>query len=218
MRVFKEGETVTKVEVDQMVLNIHKPKFVKYTLKDNEKVYIIPKSTMPRLKFKKNFPNNKIVHDPIQADVFIATDDLGYFGNTSHILFNGNYQHGNGWGYDKDVILVERTVDILNKISAIHYISDGKKPLIRDTDILYKGEIPRIMTDEEYNSIAKMLSSGEKEMMNLGMEMLLGFDHTINEKNYVLLFAQINGTYWIKKSRIFKSILKTLKVKYVNLR
>ena len=62
------------------------------------------------------------------------------------------------------------------------------------------------------------MNSGEKEMMNLGLEMLLGFDHSMNEERYVLILAQTKNSYMLKKSRTFKAIKKTLSLKYVNLR
>lgn len=212
MEKFKVGDKVTLEEIRQLLKGDDR-KFVKRTLQKNEKVFIHPSSKIPRRKFKENYPDNPIVYTIDKADILIGTmyNYIDY-----HSIFLTGIPHS--WSYDSERILDSKTIEKANKVVELHNFNKSDKPLIEDTDILYKGAIPRTMNDNEYETIAKMLGSTDKEMLNLGMEMLLGFDSITNEKNYVLLLAQVRNCYLIKKSRIFNSIKKTLKTKYVNLR
>lgn len=213
MKLYKVGDKITKDEYDKLQ-EYEKDKrltFSNYQLKDGDKVYIDSGSNLSRNKFKKNYPTNKITYIPEEADVFIASNSIFSYVWTS--MFSGP-----SWTTLKGPVTVEyRHLLLINKIVTRNYILRSKKPLISDSDMIYKGEIPRIMTDNEYDTIAKMMGAGDTEMMNLGVEMLLGFDHVINEKNYVLLLALAGNRWRMKKSRLFRSILKTLKTKYVNL-
>ena len=208
---YKVGDKITQVKYNTLNSEVSKIKFTKHTLRMEKKFYS-SKSEMPRLKFKKNYPNNKIVYDIDEADIFILAENNIY-----------NYISFSNWNMGSYHQLTEKVIDAhdintVNNLFLVSKINHIGKPIIRDSEILYKGEIPREMSTGEYLSISRMMSSGEKEMMNLGLEMLLGFDHSMNEERYVLILAQTKNSYMLKKSRTFKAIKKTLSLKYVNLR
>jgi len=210
---YKIGDKIKKIDYDKIHSDIHNNiKFLQRKLNDGEKVYIDSFSDIPRTKFKKSFPNNKIVYNVAEADVMLLPQKVRYI-STPYNLFGGNW-HSREIGEIDTITKLKH----INEVIKCHEAVMSGKPIIKDTDILYKGEIPRKMDNSEYDRIAGMLTSPDKEMLNLGMEILLGFDSQINEKEYVLLLAQIKSPYLIKKSRTYKSIVKTLKQKYVNLR
>ncbi len=209
---YKVGDVFTKKEWDGMTDSKGK-KFVKYTLKDGDKVFIDHASSMPRTKFKKNYPNNKIVYKPEEADVFIGTDDIWH--GRGYWMF---YQRTPTWTQVNQITLEKNTTLKVNNQAKRKAIFNSEKPLIKDTDILYNGELPREISEAEYKRVVQMITSTDPEMVNLGMDILLRFDHTINEEKYVLALAQIRAPYCIKKSRTYKSIVRILKTKYVNLR
>lgn len=223
MKKYKIGDIITYKEGTDLnneltSINIDKGmKFVKRSLEKDEKVFIDHRSDLPRTKFKKDFPDNPIVYDIDKADVIISCNSYIYgYGTYIDNIFRDNKK---SWGHHVDEITIKKqgTADIFNKLISLKEIVSSDKPKILDTDLYYKGEIPRLMSDEEYKTIARLVR-GDKEMLNLGMTMLLGFDHTINEEKYVLLLTQVRTPYYITKSRTYKSIIKILKQKYTNLR
>lgn len=210
MRKFKIGDKITLTQYRDLHANRGTKQFVKHTLMNGEKVYIDKLCNIPRKKFKISYPDNPIVYNPEQADVFIATDSIFDYGRTT--AFNGRYYSS------VDEVTVERHHLVsLNRAAYKEYIYGSTKPLVKDTDFFYKGELPREMTRQEYLTIAKMLTADDKEMLQLGINMLLGFDVSMNEEYYVLALAQVNRRYNLPGTRIFKSIKKRLKKKYVNL-
>ena len=221
MKKYKRGDIVTYKEISELNdsltnINVKKDiKFIKRPLEKKEKVFIDYRSGLPRTKFKTDFPDNPIVYDINKADVIISCDSYIY-GTYVNNLFR---DPSKCWRKQLESIVLNKqsTIDSINKLFILKEIVSSDKPKILDTDLYYKGEIPRLMSDEEYKTIAKLVR-GDKEMLNLGMTMLLGFDHTINEEKYVLLLTQVKYPYWITKSRTFKSIIKILKQKYTNLR
>lgn len=209
MRTFKVGDKISLKLYREMSLSKDK-KFTKHTLIPGEKVFIDKLCNIPRKKFKSTFPDNPIVYNPEKADVFIASDSIFSYIRTP--AFNGRYYNS------EDEITIEK-YHLPSMIRAAYreYILGTTKPMIKDTDIFYKGELPREMTRAEYLTIAKMLSADDKEMLELGINMLLGFDHSLNEEYYVLALAQVKRRWNLPGTRVLKSIKKKLKEKYVNL-
>lgn len=210
MRKFKVGDKITLTQYRELLAKRGAKSFVKHSLMPGESVYIDKLCNIPRKKFKQSYPNNPIVYDPEKADVLIANDSILDYGRTT--VFNGRYYSS------KDEMTVEKHHLVsLNRACYKEYIYNSTKPLVKDTDFFYKGELPREMTRVEYLAIAKMLTADDKEILQLGINMLLGFDVELNEEYYVLALAQVNRRYNLPGTRIFKSIRKRLKEKYVNL-
>ncbi len=221
MKKYKIGDIIIFKEINDLnnelaSINLSEEmKFVKRSLQKEEKVFIDHRSDLPRTKFKQDFPDNTIVYDINKADVIISCNSYIYGTYVGNIFRDSTKPWGS---YLEEVTIKKQSIaDILNKLLALKEIIKSDKPKILDTDLYYKGEIPRLMSDEEYKTIARLVR-GDKEMLNLGMTMLLGFDHIINEEKYVLLLTQVRTPYYITKSRTFKSIMKILKQKYTNLR
>lgn len=211
MKKFKVGDKITPTQYRVLHVKRIDKGFVKHSLMPGETVYIDKLCNIPRKKFKSSYPNNPIVYNPEKADVFIATDSIFEMSRTS--AFRGRY-----YSSDDEVTVEKHHLPSINRACYKEYIYNSSKPLVRDTDFFYKGELPREMTRAEYLTIAKMLSADDKEILRLGVNMLLGFDFALNEEYYVLALAQTKRVYNLPGTRMFKSIRKKLREKYVNLR
>jgi len=192
-------------------------------LMKGDKVYFMSNVLFPKKKFKESFPENKIVHDIDKADVIII-DKMSLdeflkrkiqFGNyridpTSNVYTIDYSNLGHILSqpyYEKEV---ERTVEI-DKIL--------DKRLIDITDINLSSD--NVITEESYKSIGQMLGASDPEIIQMGMNILTGYDYD-KCKSHIRLLIALYWENWIRspkrKTNIeLKTILRKIQVDFRNI-
>ena len=73
------------------------------------------------------------------------------------------------------------------------------------------------MTDEQFKSIQKMVSSNDKDMVVLGQTMLFNFSLELNEKEILAIYCNARLDLF-KRTRQLNDLKRKLKAKYINVR
>lgn len=160
---------------------------------------------------EKAIDNNSIlfrIHNPLNSYVKYSKEIEPY------VLQEGLKEYHN----------VDRSANMLSTFEMIDYV--GKYPdkeIMYDEDILEKLNADGIDLDEDYiNTLENMFKSGEKDNINLALEMLSHVNINNNALTIALLLNRYSNTFnWgsgmnVTSVSSFKSIVKYFKSKDIN--
>lgn len=223
---YKKGDVVKKSELttlyDDISERLEKVTIRKDPIRPGQTVYFDRSCDAPRRAFKKDYPDNKVVYDPNEADIIIANANVRYYYRSSYDdVFSFVEPGKNYWqlSYKEEVTLqLSQHINILNHVQEKYEMVMSGKPFVSDMMIKAGSTYGRKMDDGEKASISKMISTADVEMAKLGLNMLTGFDMEENEEAFVLAFLQMRHTHLLSSSRVLKAMKAKLKAKYVNLR
>lgn len=207
---YKEGDTLLKSDYDQInaLLAVKWKKHV--NLDPGKTVYFDKNVQVSRNEFKKQYPDNKIVHDLSKADYYIVKEKPYFWFS----FYNNNYNNssivissGNNWGYARYLKNLNKAIDFIN----------GDVNIVNPESIRFKSandNLPQEMVDK----IQIMLQSPDVETFNLGMNILFQYDHEKCLDQFYLLLAKASSRSWWrrKKSRVIEQKIKFIKSKFQN--
>lgn len=203
---YKEGDTLTKADYDQINALLDSKWKKAVNLEPGKTVYFDKNVQVSRNEFKKQYPDNKIIHDLSKADYYIAKEKPHFwfsFYNISSIVIG----YGNNWRYAGYLENFNKAIDFIN----------GDVNIVNPETIRFKSandNLPQEMVDK----IQMMLQSSDVETFNLGMSILFQYDHEKCLDQFYLLLAKANNvSFWRrKKSRVIEQKIKFIKSKFQN--
>lgn len=203
---YKEGDTLTKADYDQIntLLNVKWGKSV--NLEPGKTVYFDKNVQVSRNEFKKQYPDNKIIHDLSKADYYI-TKEKPYFWFSFHNVNSIVIGSGSSWRYKLYLENLNKAIDFIN----------GNTNIVNPETIKFKSandNLPQEMVDK----IQMMLQSSDVETLNLGLSILFQYDHEKCLDQFYLLLAKASSRTWWrrKKSRVIEQKIKFIKSKFQN--
>lgn len=175
------------------------------SLEPGKTVYFEKNVQISRTEFKKQYPDNKIIHDLGKADYYITNEKP---------CFWFNFNNGNQIVLQKGSWRTETYLEGFNK--AIDFIN-GNISIVNPGIIKFKSandELPQEMVDK----IQMMLQSPDVETFNLGMTILFQYDHEKCLDQFYLLLSRANHvSFWRrKKSRVIEQKIKFIKSQFSN--
>ena len=223
---YKLGDTVVYKDIEKLHqecnLKIKSINLLKRPIVNGCTVYFDRRSDSPRRVFQKDYPDCKIIFNPYDADVIISnpsvTNIWGYGRSWEDVFLDP--KNPNRWTrtlLDKVEITKGKSLDAINKSVERWEMFDCGKPFIDEKMIIAASTYGRLITESERESITKLMSAGDKEMVKLGLTMLLAFDYESNQDAFALAFLQVKNTYMLSNDRVLKALKRKLKEKYVNL-
>lgn len=176
-------------------------------LEDGKRVYFDSLLAFPRTKFKKSFPNNKMVYSIDEADLIIIDKERTL--NSFRIWFPTYYEIGENTYTTSSHILAnyatascpsyhfstphQSVIDNFNYI-----LSLIEKDWLDGKDISLPSE--NVMDEENYEGIDKMLAASDWEIVNMGMNLLTAYDY-MKDKNRIALLMVNNWRNWLRNPR-----------------
>lgn len=203
---YKEGDTLTKADYDQINALLDAKWKKSVNLEPGKTVYFDKNVQVSRNEFKKQYPDNKIIHDLSKADYYITKEKPNFwfnFYNVSSTVIGS----GNNWRYALYLERLNEAIDFIN----------GDVNIVNPESIRFKSandNLPQEMVDK----IQMMLQSPDVETFNLGMSILFQYDHEKCLDQFYLLLAKASSKTWWKrkKSRVIEQKIKFIKSKFQN--
>ena len=199
------GNTLLKSDYDKIdaLLDAKWKKAV--SLEPGKTVYFEKNVQISRTEFKKQYSDNKIIHDLSKADYYITNEKPRFWFNFN----NGNQtvlQQGR-WRTDTYLEDFNKAIDFIN----------GNISIVNPGTIKFKSandELPQEMVTR----IQQMLQSPDVETFNLGMTILFQYDHEKCLDQFYLLLSRANsGSWWRrKKTRVIEQKIKFIKSQFSN--
>lgn len=180
-------------------------------LDKGKKVYLFPSCNVR----KKHLGDLDLVGDPDEAEICIVPSMFPYLRNRSWSLFR---DPSNRHNMLTSIVVTRSNIESLNKIVTVADILRKGTSCIKEDLIDTRHGIGNVMSDEEYEKLSGYMKSKDSEMLNLGLKLIFGFDMTINEHKVVLLFAQIQHLYLVKRIKPYILIKQFLRKKYPGLK
>lgn len=203
---YKEGDTLTKADYDQIKQLLDTKWTKSVNLEPGKTVYFDKNVQVSRNEFKKQYPDNKIIHDLSKANYYIAKEKPHFWFSFYNInsLVIGN---SNNWRYAGYLENLNKAIDFIN----------GNVNIVNPESIKFKSandNLPQEMVDK----IQMMLQSPDVETLNLGLSILFQYDHEKCLDQFYLLLSRANYNSWWrrKKSRVIEQKIKFIKSKFQN--
>ena len=203
---YKEGDILTKADYSQICALLDAKWKKTVNLEPGKTVYFDKNVQVSRNEFKKQYPDNKIIHDLNKADHYITNERPNFwfnFNNTNSIVIN----NANNWRFGEYLENLNKSVDFIN----------GNSKIVNPESIRFKSvndDLPQEMVDK----IQQMLQSPDVETLNLGLAILFQYDHEKCLDQFYLLLSRANHiSFWRrKKSRVIEQKIKFIKSQFLN--
>jgi hypothetical protein len=205
---YKLTDTLLKTDHDDIVDKVGK--IIKSTVIEEGKTVFFDKYVqISRNEFKKQYPNNKIVHSLSKADYYI-TNNLPY----PNYYFGYGAQNANsvtlnkGWKAENNLKQLNEAIDLINNVGVKYVDSSTIKFKSANSDL------PEEMVDK----ITQMLKSKDQETFQLGWTILFEYDHELCRDKFLVIISKADNMsyYRRKRTRVIEQKLKTIKSFYLN--
>jgi hypothetical protein len=205
---YKLTDNLFKTDYDDIVDKLDKM-LKSAVLEEGKTVFFDKNVQTSRNEFKKQYPNNKIVHDLSKADYYISNSTPYpnyYFGYGAQV--KASISLNNGWRAENNLKELNKAIDLVNNVGAKFIYPSNIKFKSANSDL----------PEEMVNKITQMLKSKDQETFQLGWTILFEYDHELCRDQFYLIISKADNMsyYRRKKTRVIEQKLKTIKSFYLN--
>lgn len=202
---YNTGDVLLKSDYDAIQKELDSKWGKSVNLEPGKTVYFDKNVQVSRNEFKKQYPENKIVHDLSKADYYICKEKPYFwfsFYNVNQITLDNNKRRHSSY---------------LEKMNLVIDYINGNCKVINANTIKFKSDNDNL-PQEMVVKIQQMLQSPDVETLNLGMSILFQYDHIkCLDQFYLLLCRADHVSFWRrKKSRVIEQKIKFIKSQFSN--